>query len=73
MAHLSGSMQRCHPIIGSDARVSLAILDQILDNLQMTLLAGQVERCGTILSLGVYKAEGGKKKQTERQVVFKIH
>ena len=53
VAHLGRSMQRCHPVIGPDARICTTILDQVLDDLQMTLLAGQVERCGTILSLGV--------------------
>lgn len=49
-------MQWCHPIIGSDAWICPTALDQVLDNLQMTFLAGQVEWCGTIFSLGVDKA-----------------
>lgn len=51
VAHLGCCMQRCHPIVGSDARVRPTIIDQVLDNLQVTLLAGQVEWRGTILSL----------------------
>lgn len=53
VAHLSSSMQRRHPVVGSNARICPTVLDQVLDDLQMTLLAGQVERRGTILSLGV--------------------
>lgn len=53
MAHLGGGMQRCHPVIGSDAWLRPAVLHQVLDDLQVTLLAGQVEGCGTILCLGI--------------------
>lgn len=56
VAHLGSSMQWCHPIIGSDTWICPTVLDQVLDNLQMTFLAGQVERCGTIFSLRVDKA-----------------
>lgn len=58
VAHLGSSMQRCHPIIGSDARFRPAVLDQVLDDFQVTLLAGQVERRGTILSLRVDNTVG---------------
>lgn len=56
MAHLGSSMQWCHPVIGSDAWIRPTILDQVLDDFKVALLAGQVERCGTILSLGVDNA-----------------
>ena len=58
VAHLGSSMQRCHPVIGSDARICPTILDQVLDNLQMTLLAGQVEGCGTVLCLRIDNTAG---------------
>lgn len=58
MAHLGSSMQRCHPIIGSNARIRSTVFDQVLNNLQMAFLAGQVEWCGTIFCLGVDKAVG---------------
>ena len=58
VAHLRSSMEWCHAIIGSDSRIRSTILDQVLDNLKMTFLAGQVEWCGTILSLGVDNTTG---------------
>lgn len=58
VAHLGSSMQRCHPVTGSDVWICSTIFDQVLDNLQMALLAGQVEWCGTIFSLVVDKASG---------------
>lgn len=42
MAHLGGSMQRCHPVIGSDPWFRHTVFHQVLDNLQVTFLAGQV-------------------------------
>ncbi len=70
VAHLGSSMQRCHPIIGSDARIRPAILDQVLDDFQMSLLAGQVERCGTILSLGVDNAAGKRNSKANKETKF---
>lgn len=52
VAHLGGCMERGHPIVGAYVGVRSAVFDQVLDDFQVTLLAGQVERCGTILSLG---------------------
>lgn len=53
-------MKRRHPVIGSDAGIRLTVLDQVLDDLQVTLLTGQVERRGTILGLRVDEAVGIK-------------
>lgn len=53
VAHLGGSVQGSHPVVGPDAGLCPAVLHQVLDDLQVTLLAGQVERRGTILSLRV--------------------
>lgn len=53
-------MKRRHPVIGSDAGICLTVLDQVLDDLQVTLLTGQVERRGTILGLRVDEAVGRK-------------
>lgn len=56
MAHLRSGVERRHPIIGSDAGIGLIVLDQVLDDLQVALLTGQVERRGTILGLRVDEA-----------------
>lgn len=58
MAHLRSGVQRRHPVVGSDAGICLAVLDQVLDDLQVALLTGQVERRGTILGLRVDEAAG---------------
>lgn len=53
VSHLGSSVQRCHPIIGSDMRLRPAVLHQVLDDLQVTFLTGQIKGCGTILCLGI--------------------
>lgn len=53
-------MKRRHPVIGSDAGICLTVLDQVLDDLQVTLLTGQVDRRGTILGLRIDEAVGIK-------------
>lgn len=58
VAHLRGSVEGRHPVIGSDAGICLAVLEQVLDDLQVALLTGQVERRGTILGLRVDEAAG---------------
>lgn len=60
VAHLCGGVETRHAVAGSDAGVSPAVLDQVLDDLQVTLLTGQVERRGTILGLRVDEAVGRK-------------
>lgn len=52
VSHLGGCMKRGHPIVGAYVGVRSAVFDQVLDDLQVALLTGQVERRGTILSLG---------------------
>lgn len=58
MAHLRSSVERRHPVVGSDAGICLTVLDQVLDDLQVALLTGQVEGRGTILGLRVDEAAG---------------
>lgn len=62
MAHLRSGVERRHPVVGSDAGIGLAVLEQVLDDLQVALLAGQVERRGTILGLRVDEAAGRERK-----------
>lgn len=63
MAHLGCGVQRCHPIIGSDAWICPAVLHQVLDDLKVTLLAGQVEGRGTILCLGIDNSKRDAKEE----------
>lgn len=58
VAHLGGSVQGSHPVVGPDAGLRPAVLREVLDDFQVTLLAGQVERRGTILSLRVDNTVG---------------
>lgn len=58
VAHLRSSVERRHPVIGSDAGICPTLFDQVLDDLQVALLTGQVERRGTILGLRVDEAAG---------------
>lgn len=60
VAHLCSGVETRHPVTGSDAGISVTVLDQVLDDLQVTLLTGQVERRGTILGLRVDEAVGRK-------------
>lgn len=62
VAHLRSSVERRHPVIGSDAGICLAVLEQVLDDLQVAFLTGQVERRGTILGLRVDEAAGRERK-----------
>lgn len=58
VAHLGSGVQGSHSVIGPDAGFRTTVFHKVLDDFQVTLLAGQVERCGTILSLRVDKTVG---------------
>lgn len=75
VAHLGGGMQGSHPVVGPDAGLCPAVLHQVLDDFQVTLLAGQVERCGTILSLRVDNTVGkqGPRKKGELSSLLQPH
>lgn len=56
VAHLGCGVQRGHAVIGAHVGVSPAVLHQVLDDLQVALLAGEVQRGGTGLGLGTESA-----------------
>lgn len=47
MAHVGCSVQAGHAIVGSKVDVGSALVEQVLCDMQVTPLAGQVEGCGT--------------------------
>ena len=56
VAHLGCSMQWGHAVVGAYVGVGPAVLHQVLDDLEVALLAGEVQRGGTGLGLGTERA-----------------
>lgn len=57
VAHVGGSMQAGHAILGPQMDISSAFIHEVLDNMQVPLLAGEVERGGTDDRLVVHTPE----------------
>lgn len=55
VAHLGGGVQWGHAIISACVGVSPTILHQVLDDLQVAFLAGEVQRGGPCLGLGTQR------------------
>lgn len=56
MAAGGSGMQHTHAIQGTQVHVSTAVFHQVLGQVQVALLAGQVERGGTTVCLLVHRA-----------------
>lgn len=54
MPHLSRRVQAGHPIVGSQVDVSTVVFDQALGDVQVALLAGQVQGGGPDTRLVVH-------------------
>lgn len=59
VAHLGGGVQWGHAVISTRVGVSPTILHQVLDDLQVALLAGEVQRGGPCLGLGTQRTASG--------------
>lgn len=47
VAHVSSSMQAGHAVVGPKVDVSTTVIHEVLHNVQVPFLAGQIERGGT--------------------------
>lgn len=59
VAHLGGGVQWGHAVISARVGVSPTILHQVLDDLQVAFLAGEVQRGGPCFGLGTQRAASG--------------